>query len=45
MADPPGLICIDRLSPELAPGLLESFTLLLPKAEALEFFKTLFPEI
>jgi len=45
VADPPGLICIDRLSPELAQGLLESFTFLLPKSQALEFFKRLFPEI
>jgi len=45
VADPPGLVCFEGLSPELAQGLLESFEFLLPKAEALEFFKTLFPEI
>ena len=45
VADPPGLICIERLSPVLAQGLLESFEFLLPKAEALKFLKKLFPEI
>jgi YgiT-type zinc finger domain-containing protein len=45
MVDPPGLICIDRLSPELAQGLLKIFAFLLPRLEALEFFKRLFPEI
>ena len=45
VADPPGLICINRLSPVLARELLTSFTFLLPKSEAVEFFALLFPEI
>ena len=45
VADPPGLVCINRLSPILAREILRSFTFLLPRSEALEFFAVLFPEI
>jgi hypothetical protein len=45
VADPPGLVCIKNLSPILAKELLLSFTFLLPLADAIKFFSTLFPEI
>ena len=44
VADPPGLVCIKELSPILAREILQSFTFLLPKSEAIEFFALLFPE-
>jgi hypothetical protein len=45
VADPPGLICIDRLSPVLAREILQSFAFLLSRSEAFGFFAVLFPEI
>ena len=44
VADPPGLVCIKELSPILAREILQSFTFLLPRSEAVEFFASLFPE-
>jgi len=44
VSDPPGLICIKELSPILARELLQSFTFLMPKSEAIEFLALLFPE-
>lgn len=41
--DPPGLVCFEGLSPILAREILKSFTFLLPKSEAIEFFALLFP--
>ena len=43
VADPPGLVCFEGLSPILAREILKSFTFLLPKSEAIEFFALLFP--
>ena len=45
VADPPGLVCFEGLSPILVREILKIFTFLLPKSEALEFFEVLFPEI
>ena len=45
VADPPGIVCFEGLSPILAREILKSFTFLLPKSEAVEFFALLFPEI
>ena len=44
VADPPGLVCVNELSPILAQELLLNFTFLLTSSEALEFFVSLFPE-
>ena len=43
--DPPGIIRLEGLSQEMVRALLESFTFLLPKSEALEFFASLFPKV
>lgn len=43
--DPPGLIIFEGLSLEMAGELLRSFTFLLPRREAVDFFRLLFPEI
>lgn len=45
VADPPGLVCINRLSLVLAREILRSFTFLLPRSEAAKFFASLFSEI
>ena len=45
VADPPGLVCINRLSPVLVREILKSFAFLLPRSEAFRFFEVLFPEI
>ena len=45
VSDPPGLVCIKELSPILAREILQSFTFLRPRSEAVEFFATLFPEV
>jgi hypothetical protein len=45
VADPPGLVCFEGLSPILVREILKSFTFLLPKSEAAKFFAVLFPEI
>jgi len=45
VADPPGLVCINRLSPILVREILKSLTFLLPKSEAFSFFASLFPEV
>jgi hypothetical protein len=44
VADPPGLVCIEGLSSIMAEDLLQSLEFLLPRQEAVEFFKRLFPE-
>ena len=44
VADPPGLVCINELSPILAQELLLNFTFLRSQSEAVEFFISLFPE-
>jgi hypothetical protein len=41
-ADPPGLICVKRLSPILAREFLLDFDFLLPLSEAVKFFASLF---
>ena len=45
VADPPGLVYINRLSPILAREILRSFVFMLPRSEFVEFFATLFPEV
>ena len=45
VADPPGLVCLEGLSPILVREIMKSFMFLLPKSEAVEFFEVLFPEI
>ena len=45
VADPPGLVCFEGLSPILAREIMKSFAFLLPKSEASKFFASLFPEI
>ncbi len=45
VADPPGLLCVEGLSSVMVEELLRSFTFLLSKAEAVEFFASLFPEV
>ena len=45
VSDPPGLVCIEGLSAIVAREILHSFTFLLPRSEALEFFEVLFLEI
>jgi hypothetical protein len=44
VSDPPGLVCFEGLSPILAREILQSFTFLRPRSEAVEFFASLFPE-
>ena len=44
VSDPPGLICIKEMPVTLAREILQSFTFLLPKSEAIEFFASLFPD-
>jgi len=44
VADPPGLVCIEGMSSIMAEELLQSLEFLLPREEAVEFFKRLFPE-
>lgn len=43
LPDPPGIVCIDRLSRFVCEELLESFPLILPKSDAIAFFQSLFP--
>lgn len=45
VSDPPGLVCINELSPMLARELLLTFTFLLPQPQAIEFFALLFPDV
>jgi len=45
LPDPPGIIRLDMVSSDMAWVLLESFTFLLPRSEAVKFFRGLFPEI
>lgn len=42
VGDPPGLIIFEGLSAIVAKEIVESFPLLLPKSDALEFFQALF---
>ena len=44
VADPPGLVCINELSPILAQELLLNFTFLRSQSEAIGFFISLFPQ-
>jgi len=45
VGDPPGLVIFEGLSAIVARELLESFPLLLPKSDAVNFLATLFPEL
>jgi glycerol-3-phosphate dehydrogenase len=45
VADPPGLICVDGLSVEMAVEMLQSFAFVLPTSEATAFFEELFPKV
>lgn len=44
VADPPGLLCVEGLSPVMVHELQRRPKFLLPRQEAVEFFKRLFPE-
>lgn len=45
IADPPGLVCFEGLSPILAREILKSLAFLRPRSEAAKFFASLFSEI
>jgi hypothetical protein len=44
VADPPGLVCINELSPILAGDIIMSFDFLLPPSQAVDFFRSMFPD-
>lgn len=44
VADPPGLICFNGLSANMAREILHSFEFILPRSDASKFFSLLFPE-
>jgi hypothetical protein len=45
LPDPPGIVCIDRLSRFVCEDLLESLPLIWAKSDAIAFFQSLFPEL
>jgi hypothetical protein len=44
VSDPPGLVCINELSPILAEEIIMSFNFLLPPPQAVDFFRSMLPE-
>jgi hypothetical protein len=44
VADPPGLICIKNLDPILAREIIMNFNFLLPPSNAIDLFRSMFPD-